>query len=147
LAEKVLAAVEGHQLSLAVIEDSVRCILRAIVKIGLYDRDNEPGKVASGGVDNAEKLRVAHDGMIKAAGTTAHFEDALGAATLGDVDQETLVKDPQALRRSAGALAKRSDVAVVVVGNSPKLESEGFDRPSMSLPREQDELIEAVAAA
>jgi beta-glucosidase len=36
---------------------------------------------------------------------------------------------------------------VVVVGYSPALESEGFDRPSMDLPAGQDGLIEAVAAA
>jgi beta-glucosidase len=38
-------------------------------------------------------------------------------------------------------------VAVVVVGYSPKLEGEGFDRKSMDLPAGQDELIEAVAGA
>jgi len=36
---------------------------------------------------------------------------------------------------------------VVVVGYSFRLESEGFDRPSMDLPAGQDELIQAVVAA
>ncbi len=53
---------------------------------------------------------------------------------------------PSGARGGRGA-GRSSDVAVVVVGYSFKLESEGFDRPSMDLPAGQDELIEAVAAA
>jgi beta-glucosidase len=55
--------------------------------------------------------------------------------------------DAKAALAEAVALAAESDVAVVVVGYSFKLESEGFDRPSMALPAGQDELIQAVAAA
>jgi beta-glucosidase len=55
--------------------------------------------------------------------------------------------DAKAARDEALALAAQSDVAVVVVGYSFKLESEGFDRPSMDLPAGQDQLIAAVAAA
>ena len=55
--------------------------------------------------------------------------------------------DPATARAEAVALAARSDAAVVLVGYSYKLESEGFDRPSMDLPAGQDELIRAVAAA
>ncbi len=68
---------------------------------------------------------------------------SLGVAMQG----EEAPKDPRAALDAAVALAARSDVAVVVVGYSYKLESEGFDRPSMDLPAGQDELIEAVAAA
>jgi hypothetical protein len=56
---------------------------------------------------------------------------------------------PQAAAGVARGSRRRgphSDVAVVVVGYSPKLEGEGFDRKSMDLPAGQDELIEAVAA-
>ena len=63
-----------------------------------------------------------------------------------DKDQET----PEARRRlldEAVAVAKNSDVALVFVGYSWKLETEGKDRTSMDLPEGQDELIEAVAAA
>jgi beta-glucosidase len=55
--------------------------------------------------------------------------------------------DVRVARDEAVALAARSDAAVVVVGYSPALESEGFDRPSMDLPAGQDDLIQAVAAA
>ena len=43
-------------------------------------------------------------------------------------------------------LARLSDVAVVVVGTSEDVESEGFDRTTLALPGRQDELVRAVAA-
>jgi beta-glucosidase len=46
----------------------------------------------------------------------------------------------------AVALAKQSDVAVVVVGTTEEIESEGFDRTSLHLPGRQDDLVRAVAA-
>jgi hypothetical protein len=48
---------------------------------------------------------------------------------------------------AAIALAAGSDVAVVVVGTTAEVESEGFDRTSLALPGRQDELIRKVAAA
>jgi len=51
------------------------------------------------------------------------------------------------LRQEAVTLAGKSDAAIVVVGNWPKTEGEGFDRRAMDLPAQQDELIAAVAAA
>jgi beta-glucosidase len=48
---------------------------------------------------------------------------------------------------AAAALAASSDVAVVVVGTTAEVESEGFDRASLSLPGQQDELVRRVAAA
>jgi beta-glucosidase len=47
----------------------------------------------------------------------------------------------------AVALAREADVAIVVVGTSAEVESEGFDRSSLSLPGRQDELVQRVAAA
>jgi beta-glucosidase len=52
---------------------------------------------------------------------------------------------PEALTRAVEAAAA-ADVAIVVVGTTPEWESEGFDRRSMALPGEQDQLIEQVAA-
>jgi beta-glucosidase len=48
---------------------------------------------------------------------------------------------------AAVSLAAESDVAVVVVGTTAQVESEGFDRTSLALPGRQDELVRAVAAA
>lgn len=51
--------------------------------------------------------------------------------------------------REAVEVAKRADVAVVVVGLDAEWESEGYDRQTMDLPSDgsQDRLVEAVVAA
>ena len=90
---------------------------------------------------------TALDGIKEAAGAQVKVGYALGVAMQGeDAANET----PQArakFRDEAVELARKSDAAIVVVGNSARIESEDFDRPSMDLPAGQDELIEAVAAA
>jgi beta-glucosidase len=43
------------------------------------------------------------------------------------------------------ALASKSDVAIVFVGTTPTIESEGHDRENISLPDGQDQLVSAVA--
>jgi beta-glucosidase len=48
---------------------------------------------------------------------------------------------------AAVALAAECDVAVVVVGTTAEVESEGFDRVSLALPGRQDELVRRVATA
>jgi beta-glucosidase len=50
------------------------------------------------------------------------------------------------LARAAEA-ARDADVAIVVVGTTERVESEGFDRGSLALPGNQDDLVRAVAAA
>jgi len=55
--------------------------------------------------------------------------------------------DADGLIAEAVALAAESDVAVVVVGTTEQVESEGFDRTSLALPGRQDELVARVAAA
>ncbi|WP_327140302.1 beta-glucosidase [Nocardia sp. NBC_01327] len=47
---------------------------------------------------------------------------------------------------AAVELARSSEVAVVVVGTTEQIESEGFDRKDLRLPGRQDELVAAVAA-
>jgi len=47
----------------------------------------------------------------------------------------------------AVALAEAADVAVVVVGTTEEVESEGFDRETLALPGAQDELVRRVLAA
>jgi beta-glucosidase len=90
---------------------------------------------------------TALDGIKEAAGAQVQIAYALGAAMQGeDAGNETPPARAR-LRKEAVELARKSDAAIVVVGYSSKLESEGFDRPSMDLPAGQDELIEAVAAA
>ncbi|MFF5292892.1 beta-glucosidase [Paractinoplanes globisporus] len=55
--------------------------------------------------------------------------------------------DEDGLIEEAVRLAAGSDVAVVVVGTTEQVESEGFDRTSLALPGRQDELVSRVAAA
>jgi beta-glucosidase len=47
----------------------------------------------------------------------------------------------------AVALAAASDAAVVVVGTTAQVESEGFDRTTLALPGRQDDLVRQVIAA
>jgi beta-glucosidase len=47
----------------------------------------------------------------------------------------------------AAELAGEADVAVVVVGTTDRVETEGLDRTSLALPGRQDDLVRAVAAA
>jgi beta-glucosidase len=47
----------------------------------------------------------------------------------------------------AARLAAASDVAIVCVGFGGEWQSEGFDRPDMELPGQQNKLVEQVAAA
>jgi beta-glucosidase len=54
-------------------------------------------------------------------------------------------ENPDEFERAVAA-AKEADVAVVVVGSNGAWESEGFDRPDLSLPGRQRELVEAVVA-
>jgi beta-glucosidase len=56
-----------------------------------------------------------------------------------------VVDDAAELARAVEA-ARAADCAVVVVGTTEEVESEGFDRDSLRLPGHQDELVQAVAA-
>lgn len=55
-------------------------------------------------------------------------------------------RDPEALLAEATSLAADAQVAVVVVGTSSEVESEGFDRTDLRLPGRQDDLVRAVVA-
>jgi beta-glucosidase len=55
--------------------------------------------------------------------------------------------DEDAALAAAVECARAADAAVVVVGTTDAIESEGFDRPTLALPGRQDELVAAVAAA
>jgi beta-glucosidase len=53
--------------------------------------------------------------------------------------------DKEELERAV-ALAAGADAAVIVVGTTEEVESEGFDRDALALPGRQDELVRRVAA-
>jgi len=54
--------------------------------------------------------------------------------------------DPDALIAEAVAAARTAEVALVVVGTNALVESEGWDRTTLTLPGRQDDLVRAVAA-
>jgi beta-glucosidase len=54
---------------------------------------------------------------------------------------------PEELLDEAARVAAGCDVAVVVVGTTEEVESEGFDRTTLALPGRQDELVRRVVAA
>ena len=53
--------------------------------------------------------------------------------------------DPDAELERAVAAAAAADTAIVVVGTTEEVESEGFDRSALALPGRQDELVARVA--
>ncbi|MGW2176710.1 glycoside hydrolase family 3 protein [Streptomyces sp. NPDC001732] len=55
-------------------------------------------------------------------------------------------RDPGELIAEAVEAARGADAAIVVVGTTERVESEGFDRTDLRLPGHQDELVTAVAA-
>jgi beta-glucosidase len=57
------------------------------------------------------------------------------------------IAGPEELLAEAADAAAVADVAVVVVGTTEEVESEGFDRTTLALPGRQDELVRRVAAA
>ena len=55
--------------------------------------------------------------------------------------------DDDAELERAVELAREADVAIVVVGTTAEVESEGFDRTTLALPGRQDELVRRVNEA
>ncbi len=75
-------------------------------------------------------------------------DDALGdAVTMFQLNlQPPHGSDDEEIERAV-ALAREADVAVVVVGTTEEVESEGFDRTGLALPGRQDELVRRVSEA
>ncbi len=70
-------------------------------------------------------------------------------ATLWAIQLNALPPYPgdEAAIAEAARLAADSDAAVVVVGTTEEVESEGYDRADLALPGRQDDLVRAVLAA
>ena len=87
------------------------------------------------------------DGIRERAGNAIRVTYELGVGIEGE-DQKLDTPEARAkMLEAASSAASQADVAVVVVGRSAKLESEGYDVKTMDLPVGQDELIEAVEKA
>jgi beta-glucosidase len=75
--------------------------------------------------------------------------DVFGGLDLAKLELNVEAPAPPAADELARAvaLARAADVAVVVVGTTDEVESEGFDRDSLALPGDQDRLVREVLAA
>ena len=87
------------------------------------------------------------DAIRERAGTRFEVTYALGCAMEGEDKEHETPEARAALIKEAVALAAKSDVALLFVGDSSRIESEGRDRATLALPAGQDELIEAIAQA
>ncbi|GIH94473.1 glycoside hydrolase family 3 C-terminal domain-containing protein [Planobispora siamensis] len=74
-----------------------------------------------------------------------HFAPGTGVASILAADP--FRQSAQDELAAAVELARTCDAAVVVVGTTEEIESEGFDRENLELPGRQNELVRAVAAA
>jgi beta-glucosidase len=85
------------------------------------------------------------DGIKERAGNAIQVNYAIGNSIPGEVPANDTPEAREQLRKEAVAVAAKSDAAIVFVGDSPAVESEGFDRKTLDLPEGQDELIAAIA--
>jgi beta-glucosidase len=86
-------------------------------------------------------------GIQERAGKRVQVSYALGVAMEGDDRSQDNSRSREQIKNEAVSAAAKADAALIVVGRSPKLESEDFDIKSLDLPAGQDELIEAVSQA
>ena len=87
------------------------------------------------------------EGIKERAGDKVRVEYALGAGIPGEDPKNDTAETREQLLKEAVTLATKADVSILFVGDSPKVESESFDRKTLDLPEGQDELIQAVAKA
>jgi beta-glucosidase len=95
------------------------------------------------------ELEGGRDVPVELSYRTTGGETMLGGAEVAMLTVQLNVEpviDERSEFDHAVSLAAESDVAVVVVGTNEEVESEGFDRTSLTLPGRQDELVSAVAA-
>lgn len=111
--------------------------------------DEELVNATSGGIAGAPEVSVTRS-LAEGAEVDVEMrfhtrpESAFANLTLG-ADRPR--RDPDTELAAAVELARTADVAVVVVGTTEQVESEGYDRETLALPEPQDRLVRAVAAA
>ena len=104
-------------------------------------------RTGGGGSSNVKsKYAVTPMQAISQRGGKKQFLITYAQGAVMEGEDPDKAKDSAALIKDAAVLAANSDLAVVFVGNSSKLESEGHDRATLGLPAGQEELIKAVTA-
>lgn len=115
-----------------------RTKIKSIAVIGPNAEQTQLGGRWSADVPSFYNISVL-DGIKKLAGSEITVQFARGCPRLKSGKPAGL--------RAAVALARKSDVAIVVVGMDKTYEGEELDPPDLYLPGDQDKLIQAVAAA
>ncbi|KAA6459248.1 hypothetical protein DYQ86_18540 [Acidobacteria bacterium AB60] len=87
------------------------------------------------------------DGIKERAGAGVTVNYALGVGMEGENPPDDTAEARAKSLKEATEAAAHADVAVVIVGRSNKIETEGFDLKTMNLPAGQDALIQAVEKA
>ena len=96
----------------------------------------------------APKYSIAPlDGIRTRAGNAIKVTYALGVGMAGEDPEQDSPDTRAKLLKEAVEAAAHADVAVLVVGRSARIETEGSDLKTMDLPAGQDELIAAVEQA
>ncbi|MGD0512890.1 MAG: glycoside hydrolase family 3 C-terminal domain-containing protein [Terriglobales bacterium] len=85
------------------------------------------------------------DGIKERAGSSMQVSYALGTSIPGEDPSKDTPEAREELQKEAVAIAAKADAAIVLIGNSPAIESEDFDRTTLDLPAGQDELVQAIA--
>ncbi|WP_373232346.1 glycoside hydrolase family 3 C-terminal domain-containing protein [Cohnella sp.] len=116
--------------------------LGRVGRIALIGALAEKPRYQGGGSSHIKptKLDSIRDEIVKSAGVGAHISYAQGYELDGDATDPNLFEE--AIRA-----AVQADVAVLFAGLPDRYESEGYDRTHLSLPPNQNELIQALAAA
>lgn len=119
-----------------------------IHSIAVIGDDAGPNAQTAGGGSasvNAPYIATPYQGITRRAGSGVNVQYAQGVAPNGQLPVVAAqVRGGPSLLEQAVQLAKASDVAVVFAGD---VESESADLANIDLPAQQNQLIEAVAAA
>lgn len=108
--------------------------LRRGQKIAFIGKFAETPRFQGGGSSNVNAYKVTS--ALEAA-------EGLNISYAPGYDVKTAEPD-EAMLTEAAETAKNADVAVVFVGITDAMESEGFDRKSLSMPKNHEALVEAV---
>jgi beta-glucosidase len=103
-----------------------------------------PQQSAAISLDAGQSVDVALEHNPEGSGGDTSFD--LGGVSFQLNVEEPYAEDSDEIARAV-RLAQAADAAIVVVGTTEEVESEGFDRTSLDLPGRQDELVRRVADA
>jgi beta-glucosidase len=163
ISSNVICSPEHRSLALQVARESIvllqnkrgllpleRSSLKRVAVIGPHANIFTPGGY-SGKADHPVNPRRGLENRV-APETEILYAEGCGIGVRperrGSADRPALnAEDESASIQEAANMARKADVAIVYVGTTEAIESEGRDRTSLALPGQQEKLIEAVYAA